>query len=82
MCGQCATLARGRVCWSREEALSVAQNLRRHFWEDAFEHVYDGEPGLSAAELSLEPRWESQPAPSCLPELWERLSKPKMTLDN
>lgn len=38
--------------------LSVAQNLKRHFWEDsaAFEHVLCGEPGLSAAGLSLEPR--------------------------
>lgn len=58
MCGQCAARAWGRVCWSREGALSVAQNLKRHFWEDsaAFEHMLRGEPGLSAAGLSLEPR--------------------------
>lgn len=31
----------GGICWSREGALSVAQNLKRHFWEDsaAFEHM-------------------------------------------
>lgn len=44
----------------RRPAISFTQNLQYHFWEDsgALEHMLWREPGMSVADLSLEPKIE------------------------